>query len=407
MTRRRANGWPAYNFSNGPRFGSFMGGFNPYMMAPQVLASVSDQVDRYIPFDMVLAEPAIPTVMPPTQLSEANSTNDSSIESAINNRLKVLIPTEKEKCSLELIVKKVQSVLEELKNYTGDDADSKKAEEVHLVGSYKRGTMMAGVNMVDIVVFLKVLPTTGIVETFSNNVLQLLKSANVDSEETKLDPALYSLKVNEKGFTLEHPIASANILITTSSRVLKAEKIDSSVSLHVNEPAIKQAWWQVQQAEWLEKNASDASLKNLSLILRDVSRRFSGFSALSSWMVDVFSCYLIKNQPTGEDLSIARAFRRFFEVVSAGFLLPESTAISDPCHPSKKPIHFRMPLEDQDEITTTAQNLLRILCHGGYNTILGNEENTENTEKVLNNERSVWSGVVVSPLEKAYNKNLE
>merc|ERR1712080_491279 len=102
----------------------------------------------------------------------------------------------------------------------------------------------------------------GVVETFSNNVLQLLQSANVDPEETKLDPNMFSLKINDKGFTLEHPVASVNILITTSSRVLKAEKIDSSVSLQVNEPAIKQAWWQVQQAEWLEKNASDVSLKN-------------------------------------------------------------------------------------------------------------------------------------------------
>ena len=47
--------------------------------------------------------------------------------------------------------------------------------------------------------------------------------------------------------------------------------------------------------------------------------------------------------------------------------------------------------------------MLRILCHGGINALLGNDSKQVN----LTVEISIWDSVVVTPLEKAFGVDLE
>lgn len=137
-------------------------------------------------------------------------------------------------------------------------------------------------------------------------------------------------------------------------------------------------------------------------LLRDVRSRFDGFESLTPWMLDLLAHFAIMNNPGRQALPINQAFRRVFQLLAAGLFLPGSAGITDPCEGGSIRIHTAMTLEQQDVCCMTAQTLLRVLSHGGYKHIIGIEGNSN-----IAKEMSVWDGVVVSPLDKAYDKNPE
>lgn len=115
-------------------------------------------------------------------------------------------------------------------------------------------------------------------------------------------------------------------------------------------------------------------------------------------MLDLLAHNAILNNPSRQALPINIAYRRCLQLLAAGLFLPGSASITDPCEASNMRIHTAMTLEQHDLVCLTAQTLLRVLSHGGYQRIL--EGNTPD----ITGETSAWNDVIVSPLEKAYEK---
>merc|ERR1719278_1086654 len=105
------------------------------------------------------------------------------------------------------------------------------------------------------------------------------------------------------------------------------------------------------------------------------------------------------NTPNRQPLSIGPAYKRFMQILSAGFFLPGSAGIVDPCESGAVRVHTAMTLEEQDQGCLTAQTLLRVLSNGGFKHILGIEGNSS-----IATDMSVWDGVVVTPQDRAYVK---
>lgn len=349
--------------------GRGMGRLGPFKVKPFV--------PRH-PFDLALCESAFPRVKP--------LPDEAVFTQALLKRNTDLSPSSHEQTSVLNLVTKIQTVMDNLVVAPGT-FDACQLEEVRQVGSFKKGTMMTGHNVADIVVILKTLPTREAVEALGIKVHEDLKSQ--DPHE------VLSVLTNDRGFEVSSSEATVRILMTTVHHNLR--KLDPE--LHLDQKILQSHLAAIRHSRWFEENAHHSSIKVLIRLLRDLRNRFEGFEPLSPWMLDLLAHSSIMNNPSRQALPINQAYRRVLQLLAAGLFLPGSAGISDPCEGGNIRVHTAMSLEQQDMVCLTAQTLLRVLAHGGYRRILGLEGHAG-----IATEMSVWEGVVVSPLDKAYEK---
>jgi len=332
----------------------------------------------HIPFDLVQCEPAFPRAKPVNE--------EKSFSDALLKRNQDLTPTAAEQASILSLVTKMQNALEAL-IVSPTNFESAQLEEVRQVGSHKKGCMMSGHNVADIVVIFKTLPTMEAVTALGNKILEDLREAEAT--------IVLQLAISPTGFELSTGDATVKILITTIPPNLK--KLDPE--LHLDAKVMHSHLAAIRHARWFEENAFHSSIKVLIRLLRDLKNRFEGLEPLSPWMIDLLAHYAILNNPSRQPLAINVAFRRVLQLLAAGFFLPGSAGIPDPCKQGNTRVHTSTTMEQQDGMCYTAQTLLRVLSHGGFKQILGLEGNAS-----IATDMSVWEGVVVTPSDKAYEK---
>ncbi|XP_014676907.1 PREDICTED: interleukin enhancer-binding factor 2-like [Priapulus caudatus] len=351
---------------NRRRGGMRMGGFRAFV--------------PHVPFDLVLCEPqnVFPRCRP--------SPDETAFTQALLKRNQDLSPTAQEQASVLALITKVNQVMDNM-IVAPAMFEACQIEEIRQVGSHKKGTMMAGHNVADIVALLKTLPTKEAVNALASKVLDDLKES--DAAE------VLNMAINESGFEIASSDATVKVLITTIPPNFK--KLDPE--LHLEAKVMQSHLGAIRHTRWFEENAFHSSIKVLIRLSRDLRNRFQGFRPLNPWIIDLLAHYAILNNPARQPLPINVAFRRCLQLLSAGFFLPGSVGITDPCESGTQRVHTVMTLEEQDQVCFTAQTLLRVLEHGGYKQVLGFEGNSS-----IATEMSVWEGVVVTPSEKAYEK---
>jgi len=166
--------------------------------------------------------------------------------------------------------------------------------------------------------------------------------------------------------------------------------------LHLGAECVMRHLAAIRHARWFDENANHTTVKVLVRLLKDMRRRFPGFKVLNVWMVQMLGHYAVMNTPTRTALPINHAFRRVLQLLASGMFLVGSAGLVDPCEPGLR-VHHMIKYEDQDLLCSTAQTLLRVLSHGGYKQVLGMLGNSS-----ICLEMSVWDGIVVTPLDRAY-----
>jgi len=331
------------------------------------------------PFDLALSEPAFPRV---------SEVDDSQVTQALIKRNADLSPSSQEQTAIMNLVTKVTAVIEKL-IVAPELFTAAGIEEVRQVGSFKKGTMVTKRNVADLVVIFKTLPTVEAVTALGNRISEDIRSS--DQRE------VLGCVPRDFGCEIAGTQAVVRILIATIPSNLR--KLDPA--LHLSAKLLQNHLAAIRHARWFEENASHTTIKILVRLWKDIRDRFVGFRPLTPWMIELLAHYAVMNTANRQPLALNQAFKRTFQLLGAGLLLPGCAGIVDPCEPNVR-IQDTLPPDDQDIVCANAQTLLRVLSHGGYKHILGFEGNAS-----VATDMSVWEGVVVTPLERAYDADAD
>ncbi len=104
---------------------------------------------------------------------------------------------------------------------------------------------------------------------------------------------------------------------------------------------------------------------SLSIRLFTIAVYFQGF------FIELLTERVLASSPV--PLSPADALRRVFEAVSSGLLLSDASSLLDPCKKEPSDICQTVPLRLRENLTYSAQNLLRLMAFKKTYVVLGTE----------------------------------
>jgi len=315
--------------------------------------------------------------------------DDTELNAALLKKTQELTPSGDEQSTVQNLMTKVETVIEAL--ILAPEGLNIPIDEIKTVGSYKKGTMMPGHPVADLVIVLKDTPGAADIENLSVKVQEKLQ------ENTSGDD--FPTQANEGGFnTTSNDGALVRVLVTTLPKKL----LDIDTEKHIDVKLLEGALATIRHARWFEENASHTTVRALVRIFKDLKTRFDGLTGLTPWLIDLLSfnsATLPSN--TRDPLPLNLAFRRALQLLSSGIFLPGSVGFIDPCESGQVRVHSGLTLEEQDALCATAQTLLRVLAHGGFNEVLGIEGHPN---VAICTDITSWGGTIVTPGQAAYSK---
>ncbi|CAL8071104.1 unnamed protein product [Calicophoron daubneyi] len=311
-----------------------------------------------VPFDLTMYEPDL-----------CVPSDDRALTDVLLQHYTSITPSSSDQQGLTSLVNKTTEILEAI-IVNPTEFLAGQLEEVRVVGSFKFGTWLAGHKTADLVIVFRTLPTAEASKSLQDILRQRFKSSKDSDVDYVITQDPWGFSINREGF-------SVRVFLTTTPRNMAK----SDPAVHVDPGSQKDALSAIKQSRWLEENASHTTVKVLTRILKDMSRRFRGFQYLSSWMISLLAYYAVVQNPTYQIISINLAFRRCLQLLAGGLFLPNGAGLVDPCEPGSSRLYTYLSATEQDDLSGTAQTLLRALNLGVYNLLFTWKETSEGASR--------------------------
>ncbi|VDO03582.1 unnamed protein product [Rodentolepis nana] len=299
----------------------------------------------YTTFDPVYCSSIFPGVDPLPENEE--------LSSYLMQILSRVTPSTNETLSVGTLAYRVMESLESLA-FAKSTSDFG-IQRTSLVGSFKKGTLLAGHKVADAVVLLRDLPTIKLTRHIGHVLTEKLFGCEIIYQP-------YGFDVEQGGVCVRVVFAVENVDGISNGQE----------GVHISQSDQKLAHLAVLHGRWAEQNASHPNVKALIRSLKDLRRRFVGFSHLNPWQIDMIASHVIMDGPIAEPLSLSAGFHRFIQILSSGFFAPSSSGLLDPFRLGQRRVHVTMSLAQQDELCRTAQTVCKILKMGKYQVLFDN-----------------------------------
>ncbi|CAD5224925.1 unnamed protein product [Bursaphelenchus okinawaensis] len=310
--------------------------------------------------------------------------SDELLNKAILARNKEIAPSAKEQSAVTTLMAQVKSALETI--ISTQAIPSAKITEVKEIGSFKTGTMISKKNIADVVLMFGTLPTHQTVKALGERIVELLK-------ETQLRE-VYGVVPRDYGCEVAGTQAVLRLMIAVPPEL--PLQIDSA--LHLKPEVLKNNIMALKHATWFDDNAGQPAIKILVRIIKDIRTRCEGLKPLDMWTIQLLSHYCVTHTADRKPLPLAHAFRRFFQLLSSGFLLHCSVGVADPCDPTRR-INYGFSLQEADLICRTCQFICRLIIHEKFDCLFGLNGNVS---KDVASENETDDGLNIAPLKEAF-----
>ncbi|GMR59944.1 hypothetical protein PMAYCL1PPCAC_30139 [Pristionchus mayeri] len=333
--------------------------------------------NKPFPFDLVLCPDAFPLTK---EMEEA----DLKMTEEVLAAAKALEPTDKERAEMGEFVTKVKQVLDKILTTTDTEYLPGVALEQYVeVGSFKKDTMLRGHRVADIVVVTKSMPTFESVASIGQKLCNELSDG----------AGVVSMVSRDFGLVLTKKEDKVRLLVSTQQS--NTDSLEKDLHLPLDMISKNQA--AIYHAKRFEGFSSTPEIRPVIRVFKAMRRRFPGLEPINIWAFESLIQYCLITTPSGYSLSAGPAFKRVLSLLSAGIFLPGSSGLGDPVD-ARFRLCDQLGFDEMDRACSTAQTLLRILCHGGMAVLLGQSDKIPD----IAIEVTELNDICIAPLERAF-----
>merc|ERR1712226_1010982 len=317
------------------------------------------------------------------------------------------------------------------------------------VGSFAKRTVMVPNLTADCAVIMKVKPTQEAIRRLSEhfliqynrlNSVQLYRydvetGQNVYLSDENTSTPLQIEFIEGGGFEINNEEANIRVMIGCQKHKLN---VGVDTNLHISKEILKAANAAVEHVKWFKEKIVDTRTRILIVMIKDLCIRFESLrQGLNPRTIEMICYYAINEVPsvadtfehfidydeqvandvdemTREPLGLGEAFVRVLQLLSTGFLTPDSSGMVDnlngepnmidpkiqmanSANIDNHRIHAEWEHQKMENLMCTSQTLLRIVLSGGVDKIFD-----PGMASTLERQETIIGSTLVAPGNKIY-----